>query len=148
MALAVFNDIVLKGGLMMKKRVFYLGLTLLTIILGLASRKFMFIFPQSIAPYIGDTLWAVMVYFGFRFLIPHSNVLKSFLLAIIFSYLIELSQLYQATWINQIRSTILGGLILGHGFLYEDLISYTLGISLGLGFDYLLQLLFNSELEN
>lgn len=133
---------------MMKKRVFYLGLTLLTIILGLASRKFMFIFPQSIAPYIGDTLWAMMVYFGFRFLIPHSNILKSFLLAIIFSYLIELSQLYQATWINQIRSTILGGLILGHGFLYEDLISYTLGISLGLGFDYLLQLLFNSELAN
>ena len=52
----------------MKKRRIYLFMVVLTIGLGLASRKFIFVFPDSIAPYIGDTLWAMMVYFGFQFL--------------------------------------------------------------------------------
>ncbi|MFR3072503.1 MAG: DUF2809 domain-containing protein, partial [Paeniclostridium sp.] len=56
---------------------------------------------------------------------------KSLVLAFLFSFSIEISQLYQAQWINNIRNTIIGGLILGHGFLFEDLISYSIGIILG-----------------
>lgn len=119
----------------MKKRAIYFSITLLTILLGLASRKFMFIFPDPIAPYIGDALWAMMVYFGFRFLLPNGTCLKTLLLAFIFSYLIEFSQLYQADWINQIRATTLGGLVLGYGFLVEDLISYAIGILIGFALD-------------
>lgn len=114
----------------MKKRIIYLFITLIVMLLGLASRKYMSLFPSSIAPYIGDALWAMMVYFGFRFLLPNQSTFKSLLLAFIFSFGIESSQLYQADWINEIRSTTLGGLILGYGFLYQDLISYTIGILL------------------
>lgn len=120
----------------MKKRGIYFFMVVLTIGLGLASRKFIFVFPDSIAPYIGDTLWAMMVYFGFQFLHPYGTLIKSLLLAFIFSYLIEFSQLYQADWINQIRASTLGGLVLGYGFLIQDLVSYAIGILIGFCLDY------------
>lgn len=119
----------------MKKRIIYFLITLSVMALGILSRKFMFIFPKLIAPFIGDLLWAMMIYFGLRFLMSKKNISKAFLIAIPFSFSIEISQLYQANWINSIRNTILGGLILGHGFLYEDLISYSIGITMGVIFD-------------
>lgn len=112
----------------MTKRVLYFVTTSLVMIMGLLSRKFMFIFPKNIAPFIGDMFWAMMVYFGFRFLLPKLALLKSFNIALIFSFAIEISQLYQSNWINTIRKTTIGGLVLGHGFLWMDLISYTIGI--------------------
>lgn len=36
--------------------------------------------------------------------------------------------MYQAEWINQLRGTQLGSLILGKGFLIVDLIRYAIGI--------------------
>ncbi|MDO4925230.1 MAG: DUF2809 domain-containing protein [Turicibacter sp.] len=112
----------------MTKRILYFIITSLVMLMGLLSRKFMFIFPKNIAPFIGDMFWAMMVYFGFRFLLPKLSLLKSFNIALIFSFGIEISQLYQSNWINSIRKTTIGGLVLGHGFLWMDLISYTIGI--------------------
>ncbi|WGX75127.1 DUF2809 domain-containing protein [Paraclostridium bifermentans] len=122
----------------MKIRVKYVVVTIFIMIMGLLSRKYMNIFPKAIAPFIGDMLWAMMVYFGLRFLIPKLKLVETLALAIIFSFSIETSQLYQADWINNIRSTTLGGLVLGHGFLFEDLISYSLGIVIGCILDYFL----------
>lgn len=122
----------------MKKRLRYLVITIFIMIMGMLSRKYMNIFPKVIAPFVGDMLWAMMVYFGLRFLIPKLKLVKTLTLAIIFSFSIEISQLYQADWINNIRATTLGGLVLGHGFLFEDLISYSLGIVIGCLLDYFL----------
>jgi hypothetical protein len=44
--------------------------------------------------------------------------------------MVEISQLYQAEWFNAIRITMPGRLILGQGFLWSDIISYTIGISI------------------
>lgn len=115
----------------MKNRIKYFIITIIIMLMGLLSRKFMFIFPRNIAPFVGDMLWAMMIYFGFRFLFPKLNIIKSLVLAFLFSFSIEISQLYQSEWINNIRNTTIGGLILGHGFLFEDLISYSMGIILG-----------------
>lgn len=122
----------------MKIRIKYLVVTVFIMIMGLLSRKYMNIFPKTIAPFIGDMLWAMMAYFGLRFLIPKLKLTKTLILAIVFSFSIETSQLYQADWINNIRATTLGGLVLGHGFLFEDLISYSLGIVMGCLLDYFL----------
>ncbi|MBU5286884.1 DUF2809 domain-containing protein [Paraclostridium bifermentans] len=122
----------------MKKRLRYLVITIFIMIVGMLSRKYMNIFPKVIAPFVGDMLWAMMVYFGLRFLIPKLKLVKTLTLAITFSFSIETSQLYQADWINNIRATTLGGLVLGHGFLFEDLISYSLGIVIGCLLDYFL----------
>lgn len=119
----------------MTKRVLYFVTTSLVMLMGLLSRKFMFIFPKNIAPFIGDMFWAMMLYFGFRFLLPKLALLKSFNIALIFSFAIEISQLYQSDWINTIRKTTIGGLVLGHGFLWMDLISYTIGVIIALIID-------------
>jgi len=44
--------------------------------------------------------------------------------------MVEISQLYQVEWLNNIRSTTLGRLVLGQGFLWSDIISYTVGITI------------------
>jgi hypothetical protein len=57
-------------------------------------------------------------------------------LALSFSVLIEMSQIYHAPWIDSIRHTTLGGLVLGYGFLWGDLACYAVGIGLGLVIEY------------
>ena len=88
------------------------------------------ILPEFIAEYSGDTLWAAMVYCGIRFLFPSLSILKTIVISLLFSYCIEISQLYQADWANTVRNTTLGALIFGHGFLWSDMICYTVGVSL------------------
>jgi len=118
------------------KRWIYLAATLLTILIGLASRKYGNLLPEFLKDYSGDTLWAAMVYWGLRFLFPSSSLLKAAISALMLSYLIEISQLYQAEWANEIRSTTLGALIFGHGFLWTDILCYTVGILLAVLIDY------------
>lgn len=100
----------------------------ITIVLGLASRKFSHLLLLFIAENSGDVIWAMMVYFGFRFLLVRKSLITAIWLSFSFSFGIEFSQLYQAEWINQVRGTLLGGLVLGKGFLTVDLIRYTAGI--------------------
>lgn len=113
---------------MRRSRVIYLILIILTIVLGLASRLYGMYLPDFIAKYSGDVLWAIMVYLIFSFIFKNASIIKIILISLIFSYGIEISQLYQGNYINSIRSTTLGGLILGHGFLFSDIICYTIGI--------------------
>jgi hypothetical protein len=109
-------------------RIAYILAIFITIFLGLASRKFSDLLLLFVAENAGDLLWAMMVYFGFRFLLVCKSLLTAILLSFSFSFGIEFSQLYQADWINQIRGTLLGALILGQGFLTVDLIRYASGI--------------------
>lgn len=117
------------------RRFAYLISMVLTMILGLASRTFRDFLPMFFAENAGDALWAAMVYFGFRFLLVRKSLSTSILISFLFSYGIEFSQLYQADWIIQLRNTLLGGLILGKGFLAEDLLRYTAGILIGAAHD-------------
>lgn len=100
-------------------------LIIITIILGLISRAKTI--PVIIYPYLGDYLYALMCFLIVGFLYNKSKSLKIVLISILLCYLIEVFQLYQADWINNIRSHKLGGLILGYGFLWSDIVSYTLG---------------------
>ena len=50
--------------------------------------------------------------------------------SLLFCYFIEVSQLYQAGWINNLRNTTIGGLILGHGFLWSDILAYSFGVTI------------------
>lgn len=80
------------------KRWIYLTVTFVIILAGLASRKYGNALPKFIAEYIGDTLWAAMVYWGLRFLFPSASILKVAAISLLFSYCIEISQLYQVDW--------------------------------------------------
>lgn len=114
-----------------RQRVRYGTLMLVTMISGLLSRKFASGLPGWLNDYLGDGLWALMVFFGICLLFPRSGTGKQLLLALGFCFMIEFSQLYQAEWLNQIRGTALGGLVLGHGFLWRDLVAYSIGVAVG-----------------
>ncbi len=47
------------------------------------------------------------------------------------AFLVEISQLYHAPWIDSIRQTTLGGLVLGFGLLWTDLVCYSVGVLIG-----------------
>ncbi len=76
-----------------------------------------------------------MVYFIVRFLFIKQSLKWVIIVALLFCYGIEFSQLYQAVWINNIRHTVLGGLVLGEKFLWGDMLSYTIGIGIGVWAD-------------
>lgn len=104
-------------------------------VLGLASRQFGDCLPVFLRNYAGDALWAMMVFWGIGFLFSKMAAAKVMLAALVFSFAIEFSQLYQADWINVLRHTTLGGLILEYGFLWSDLVCYTVGILIVVGIE-------------
>ncbi len=81
--------------------------------------------------YGGDTLWALLVFLGFGFLFAHASTLRVALFAFSFSCVVELTQLYHAPWIDAVRETRLGHLVLGATFNWPDLIAYGVGVCLG-----------------
>jgi hypothetical protein len=103
--------------------------------LGLGSRRYAAALPGVIAAYAGDTLWALAAFLGLGVLLPRASTRRVALLATAFSVLVELSQLYHASWIDAVRRTTLGGLVLGFGFLWSDLACYALGVGIGVLID-------------
>lgn len=72
-----------------------------------------------------------MVFFGFGFWFIRWSTNRVALTALLFSYAIEISQIYHAPWIDAVRHTRPGGLVLGYVFLWSDIACYTVGVSLG-----------------
>ncbi|MGB0862686.1 MAG: DUF2809 domain-containing protein [Saprospiraceae bacterium] len=123
---------------MRQSRIFYTIAIFLTIPLGLLTRSSPDLFPDFIATYGGDTLWALLIYFIFRWLFVNKAFRFALIAAIGFSFFIEITQLYQGDWLNEIRKTLFGKLVLGSGFLWSDFICYTIGIFIGYFFDVFL----------
>jgi hypothetical protein len=98
---------------------------------GLASRKYREQLPQFLADYAGDTLWALMLFLVVSTLLAGRPILTRAAISLALAFLVEISQLYHAPWIDSIRQTTLGGLVLGFGFLWTDLVCYTVGIATG-----------------
>jgi hypothetical protein len=110
----------------------------ITIAAGLASRHFSAFLPHWVQLYLGDALWALMVFLLFGLLFHKKSTIWVAIVALTFSFCIEISQLYHASWIDALRANRLGGLVLGFGFLWSDLVCYTIGI----GFGYLMEKVF------
>lgn len=108
-----------------------LTLLLVVVLAGLGSRRFGPHLPGFVATYAGDTLWAIAAFLGFGLLVPWASTWRVALLAVSFSVLIEVGQRYHAPWIDSIRRTTLGGLVLGYDFAWSDLACYALGVGLG-----------------
>ena len=121
-----------------RHRGYYAVGLLLILLVGLSTRKFPALWPAFVAAYGGDTLWALLVFVGLGFLFLKASTLQNGGVALGFSYLIELSQLFQAPWINAVRHTTLGGLILGFSFLWTDFACYTVGVLLGVAAEWLI----------
>ena len=112
-------------------RLHYFSALFITLILGVLSRKI-----TDIPLFIGDVLYAVLIYFGLRLLFIHLKTHKTFLLSLLFCFGIEILQLVQIDWLIAIRKTTLGHYILGEGFLWSDLLCYIIGTLLAFLIDW------------
>lgn len=115
---------------MKSNRFTYLVFTLLLMFLGITSRKI-----NEVPLFIGDVLYAVLIYFGFRFLFINCKKTTSLQLSLLFCFGIETLQLVQLDWLIDLRKTTLGHYILGEGFLWSDLVCYVVGNLIAFLFD-------------
>lgn len=109
----------------------YALLAVAVVAAGLLWRSGLIPLPQWLTNNGGDALWALMVFVGFGFLLPRASTLMVALLALTFSWGVEFSQLYHTPWIDAVRSTLPGRLVLGNTFNWPDLPAYALGIGMG-----------------
>lgn len=119
---------------MQKLRITYFVVILIIILTGILSRKFDFI-PL----FVGDMLYAAMIYFMVRFVFPIEKPHIIFITALLLCFAIELQQLIDIKWLVTIRKTLLGHYILGQGFLWSDLFCYAIAIGLSSYIDTLIQ---------
>ncbi len=115
---------------MRRSRVVCAALTMAIVVLGLGSRRYASQLPAFVATYAGDTLWAAMVYFLAAMLAPGAPVRRLATMALATSVAVEVSQLAHAPWLDALRATRLGALVLGQGFLWSDLVCYAVGVCL------------------
>jgi hypothetical protein len=116
---------------MKRNRFVHFGLGCIVVALGLGSRRYQALLPPFLARYSGDTLWATMVFVAIGFMAARWSTRRVTTAALALSYAVELSQLYHEPWIETLRQTTVGALVLGYGFLWSDLVCYTVGVALG-----------------
>jgi hypothetical protein len=85
--------------------------------------------PEFCTLYVGDVLWGALFLTLAAWLSPRAATLRLWVYATAAVEVIELSQLYQAPWLQDVRATALGGLLLGHTFLWSDVLCVALGTS-------------------
>ncbi|MFL0249524.1 DUF2809 domain-containing protein [Clostridium neuense] len=122
-----------------RNRIIYSLIVIVIIVLGIFSKKTHTFIPTFFNDSIGDSLWAAMIFFGFGFVFDTMKTGKVALGSILFCYIIEFSQIYHAGWIDNIRNTTLGKLVLGYTFSWNDLIAYALGIGAAIILEMLLK---------
>ena len=105
--------------------------------LGINSRRHATLLPDFIAPYAGDTLWALDVFLGIGLVFPSSATWRVALGAFALTVAVEFSHLYHAPWIDAVRETNLGTLLLGYGFNSSALTSSAIGVGVGMVVEFL-----------
>ena len=114
----------------MKSKTIHRGIFLLCILClcvgGLASRRWYAVSPNMFNTYFPDTAWTMAVYCGFGLLFC-KGIRFNLSASLLVSYAVECSQLLHTPFLEALRATRLGGLVLGYGFLWSDLVCYTVG---------------------
>ena len=130
---------------LIRTRVTFFLCAVAVMFVGLASRRYQAALPEFVGEYAGDTLWALMLSLLVSTLLTGRSVISRATMSLVLAFLVEISQLYHAPWIDSIRNTTLGGLVLGFGFLWIDLVCYTVGIIIGAVAEFGLRRAVNQE---
>ena len=107
--------------------------------IGLLSRTEPFRDLPAVGSWTGDTAWAVAAYFLVRLILPTAGIRTVALLAAALCLTVELSQLIQAEWLENLRRHRIVALLIGRGFLWIDLARYALGVVIAMGADRILR---------
>ncbi len=110
-------------------RLRYLCLALLTIVAGLLVHRGSLPLTPRARDAAGDALWAMMMVWGMGVLWPAMPPFRRGGLALGICVIVEYSQRYHAPWLDAVRATTAGRLVLGSGFDARDLAAYAAGVS-------------------
>ncbi|HXL58118.1 MAG TPA: DUF2809 domain-containing protein [Chitinophagaceae bacterium] len=119
--------------MMIKRRIVYFLLFAFCIWLALATRKHSEWFYPFIAKYGGDTIWAGEFLFFLHMIFPKAKLLTLAVCNYLLGVIVEVSQLWHTPWLDTIRHTKVGKLMLGLGFMWSDLVCYAVGTLMALG---------------
>ena len=110
--------------MMIKSKLFtpIIGIILL-IPIGLISRRIGWIPTET-----GDALWAMMVFCLWRIVLQNKKLPLVAITSLVHCYLVEFSQMITWRWLVSFRQTFIGHMMLGQGFLWIDLLAYSIGI--------------------
>lgn len=109
----------------------WLGVALATICVGLGVHELGFGLAAGPRDVAGDALWALMMFAWIGALWPQRPLRTRAGLALIICWSVEISQAYHTPWLDAVRRTTVGQLVLGSGFDARDLASYALGVLVG-----------------
>jgi hypothetical protein len=110
---------------------FYIGLGVTTIIVGLLVRFAPIGLPWFIVKYGGSTMWALVLYWSLSFIWPGTLPRTLALAAGLISVLVEFQRLYHTPTLDTFRHSLAGILLLGNFFSLRDIIAYWLAIAAG-----------------
>jgi hypothetical protein len=108
---------------------------LLIIPIGLLARHARDAYPGPLTAYNGDTLWPMLFYMLFAIALPAVRGGVLAVLALAATVAIEFLKLYHGPWIDAVRSTRIGVLLLGNTFLISHLACLVAGTTLALLLD-------------
>lgn len=79
----------------------------------------------------GDVLWATLVFVLVGFVRPAWSTARVAAVALAVAFAVEASQAVHLPWLDAVRGTVLGRLVLGTSFYAPDLLAYAVGVMLG-----------------
>ncbi|MGZ9720673.1 ribosomal maturation YjgA family protein [Rhizobium miluonense] len=120
-----------------RTRLFLLSALLLTIVSGLALRRYGYALnlPFVIVKYGGSLLWGAMVYWLLAAILVSMRRFKLALAALVIAVLVELSRLLHTPDLYAFRLTQAGALLLGRVFSPWNIVAYAAGIAVALVLD-------------
>ena len=101
------------------------------LVAGLASRRVESL-PGFVIDHAGDALWTTAVVLAVAFVF-RADARTSAIAGYGVSVLVELSQLWQPAWLEDLRDNDLIALAIGRGWVWGDLVRYAVGAVLGYG---------------
>jgi len=112
-----------------EQRLRYAAFAVTTTVIGLAVHRVDFGPYPVVRDMLGDALWAMMMFYWLGVLVPPARWRLRTALALAICFGVEASQLYHRPWLDEVRATLPGHLILGSGFDSRDFLSYSLGVA-------------------
>ena len=109
-------------------RLIYAMAAFITVAIGLSWHLSPPLFGAAVKDIVGDSLWAAMILWLVSLVMPSRPLLLRMLAAIAICFAVETSQLYHAPFIDSIRATLPGHLVLGSGFDPRDFAAYATGV--------------------
>ena len=109
-------------------RLIYAMAAFITVAIGLTWHLSPPLFGAAVKDIVGDSFWAAMILWLVSLVMPSRPLLLRMLAAIAICFAVETSQLYHAPFIDSIRATLPGHLVLGSGFDPRDFAAYATGV--------------------